>query len=105
MGHGRQQGRLGGPRPRARAHHLRLGRRVRRVLRGAVEDLHSRGMYFIEKYVLLCVSAGYLLHLGGGGAEELYVPRPDDLLVLQQRLHREEISRYCHEISNCKNII
>ena len=48
VGHGRQQGRLGGPLPRARAHHLRLGRRVRRVLRGAVEDLHNRGMYFIE---------------------------------------------------------
>ena len=48
VGHGRQQGRLGGPRPRARAHHLGLGRRVRRVLRGAVEDLHNRGMYFIE---------------------------------------------------------
>ena len=45
VGHGGQQGRLGGPRPRARAHHLRLGRRVRRVLRGAVEDLHNRGMY------------------------------------------------------------
>ena len=56
MGHGGQQGRLGGPRPRARAHHLRLGRRVRRVLRGAVEDLHSRGMYFIEKYVCLQVT-------------------------------------------------
>ena len=50
VGHGGQQGRLGGPRPRARAHHLRLGRRVRRVLRGAVEDLRNRGH---EKYVLM----------------------------------------------------
>ena len=41
----------------------------------------------------MCEAAGYLLHLGGGGAEELYVPRPDDLLVLQQRLHG-----YCHLI-------
>ena len=57
------------------------------------------------KNMFCCVSAGYLLHLGGGGAEELYVPRPDDLLVLQQRLHGEEISRYCHLISNCKNIM
>ena len=46
----------------------------------------------------MCEAAGYLLHLGGGGAEELYVPRPDDLLVLQQRLHGEEVSRYCHLI-------
>ena len=52
----------------------------------------------------MCEAAGYLLHLGGGGAEELYVPRPDDLLVLQQRLHGEEVSRFCHLISNCKNI-
>ena len=50
VGHGGQQGRLGGPRPRARAHHLRLGRRVRRVLSGAVEDLRNRGN---EKYVLM----------------------------------------------------